>query len=59
MESIVNVEYVIRTQSNFANTFGLGEVISPGVTLFRAGTYDLTREEAETLLASKRKQVVK
>ena len=52
----MNVEYVIRTQSNFANTFGLGEVISPGVTLFRAGTYDLTREEAETLLASKRKQ---
>jgi len=38
-------QYVVRTQSNFAYTYGLGEVISDGVTLFRAGNYDLSQEE--------------
>jgi hypothetical protein len=52
----MNTEYIIRTQSNFANTFGVGEVICPGVVLFRAGMYDLSRSEAEAILASKRKQ---
>jgi hypothetical protein len=42
-------EYIIRTQSNVANTFGLGEVIVPGVALFKHDetekNYDLTKDE--------------
>jgi len=53
----VKQEFILRTQSNFANTYGVGEVVSPGTVLFRAGTYDLSRSEAEALLASKRKAV--
>ena len=48
-------EFILRTQSNHANSYGVGEVVSPGVVLFRAGTYDLSRSEAEAILASKRK----
>lgn len=53
----VNPEYILRTQSNFANTYGVGEVVLPGITLFRAGEYDITRAEAEALLAHKQKAV--
>ena len=54
----MNPEFVIRTQSNFANNYGVGEVVSPGVVLFRAGTefareYDITLAEAKALLARK------
>ena len=61
MESIVKetqnlkTEFLLRTQSNFANHYGVGEVVSPGVVLFRAGTYDLSRSEAEAILNIKRK----
>jgi hypothetical protein len=44
-------QYVVRTQSTFANTYGLGEVISEGVTLFRAGNYDLSWEELQSKMA--------
>lgn len=37
-------EYIIRVQG-VAYTYGLGEVVSPGVALFKAGHYDLTREQ--------------
>lgn len=53
----MNPEYILRTQSNFANTYGVGEVVLPGITLFRAGEYDITRAEAEALLAHKQKAV--
>lgn len=43
-------QYVVRKQSNFAHTYGLGEVVSEGVTLFRSGNYDLTQEELEVAL---------
>jgi hypothetical protein len=48
-------QYSLRTQSNFANHFGVGEEVVPGVTLFRVDHYDLSRSEAEALLASKTK----
>ncbi len=40
-------EYIIRTQSDVANTYGLGEVVAPGVALFSANPkhYGLTKEE--------------
>ena len=50
-------KFTIRTQSNFAGMFGLGEKIAEGVYLFRAGEYDITRAEAEALLAHKQKAV--
>ncbi len=39
-------EYVIRKQGN-AYTYGLGEVISEGVALYKDGHYNLTQEELE------------
>jgi hypothetical protein len=49
----VNPEFVIRTQSNFANTYGLGEKVAENVYLFRANEYDLSLTEAKNLLARK------
>jgi len=50
-------QFIIRTQSNAANTYGLGEKVAENAYLFRAGEYDLTRAEAEALLARKQKVV--
>ena len=51
MESLVSEqkEFIIRTQG-VAYTYGLGEVVSPGVALFKAGHYDLTRQQLNTEL---------
>lgn len=49
-------QFVLRTQSNFAGMYGVGETILPGITLFRDGNYDLDRESAERILALKKKQ---
>ena len=38
-------EYVVRVQGNSAWTFGLGEIVSPGVAFFKVGHYDLSKEE--------------
>ena len=38
-------QYVVRKQSNFAHTYGLGEEVVPRVTLFRDGNFDLSLEE--------------
>ena len=46
-------EYLIRTQSDFANNYSVGEVVVPGVTLFRANEYNLSLAEAKSLLARK------
>jgi len=46
-------EYVIRTQSNWANTYGLGEKVAENVYLFRANEINLTLAEAKALLARK------
>jgi hypothetical protein len=35
------VEYIVRKEGT-AGRYGLGEVVSPGVTLFRDGFYNLT-----------------
>ena len=44
-------QYVVRKQSNFAYTYGLGEAVSEGVTLFRAGNYDLSFDDLQAKLA--------
>jgi hypothetical protein len=51
----MQTEYFIRTQSDRAHTYGVGESIIPGVALFRDGCWGLTLAEAEALLASKTK----
>ena len=44
-------QFEVRKQGN--GLFGLGEEVVPGVTLFRAGRYDLTKEElAKVVLAT-------
>ena len=48
-------EYIIRVQGNRAWTYGLGQVVSPGVTFFKDGFYDLSLEE----LSVKLKQIGK
>jgi hypothetical protein len=40
-------QFVIRKQSDFAHTYGLGEIVSDGVTLFRDGNYNLSKSEVE------------
>ena len=52
MESIgdsVEKEYVVRTEGNF-NSYGIGEVVVPGVALFRDGDYNLTKDELNAKL---------
>lgn len=41
-----STQYVVRVEGKH-NSFGLGEVVSDGVTLFRAGFYGLTKEELD------------
>jgi len=43
-------QYVLRVQGNRAHSYGLGEVVSDRVTLFRSGNYDLSWEEAQAKL---------
>lgn len=43
--------YVVRVEG-FANSYGLGEEITPGVALFRAGMYNLTKEQLESSIKS-------
>ena len=43
-------EYIVRTQSNFAYSYGLGETVGNGVAFFKAGTYDLSLEELNAKL---------
>lgn len=45
--------YVVRTYGK-ADCYGLGEAVAEGCVLFRAGNYDLTREELDHKVAAKR-----
>jgi hypothetical protein len=45
-----SVSYVVRTQGNAANQYGLGKVISDHVALFEAGNYDLTWDQLQAKL---------
>jgi imidazoleglycerol phosphate synthase glutamine amidotransferase subunit HisH len=43
-------EYVVRVQSDVANTYGIGEVVVPGVALFKDSETHLTKDELNTKL---------
>jgi hypothetical protein len=49
---MTQVELVFRQYAD--GTYGVGEVVIPGVTLFRAGNHGLTKEEAEVSLRKQR-----
>lgn len=38
-------EYVIRTQSDYANKYSLGELVVEGVAFFREDRRNLTKEQ--------------
>lgn len=48
-------EFVKRTQSDFAYTYGLGEKVIDGVYLFRSGNYNLSEDEFDQKLAKAKK----
>jgi len=43
-------EYVLRIQSDFPYTYGVGELVADRVTLFRYGNWGLSLEEAQAKL---------
>jgi hypothetical protein len=49
-DSVEAKEYIVRTQSDVANTYGLGEVVVPGVALFKSGNYGLTKDQLNAKL---------
>ncbi len=49
------MKFIIRTQSDFPHTYGVGEQVIPGVFLFRAGEYNLTKSEVQKLLFKKQR----
>jgi hypothetical protein len=51
-------EYVVRVEGT-AYQFGLGEVVSPGVAFFKAGFYNLTKQELNAKLKSLGKVVLR
>ena len=44
-------EYVVRTEG-IAYQYGLGEVVAPGVALFKAGDYNLSKEQLNKKLTA-------
>jgi len=58
-DSVEQKEYIIRTESATAYTYGLGKVVSPGVTLFERGMYGLTQDELSAKLKSLGKVVLR
>lgn len=55
----MTTQYILRRQSNWPDTYGVGEIIADNVVLFRAGHYDLSKEEAEALLRKESRGQVK
>jgi hypothetical protein len=54
-------EFVIRTQSDRAYTYGLGEVVAPGVALFSAQPlhYGLSKDELNAEVSRLQKATVR
>ena len=42
-------EYVVRVEG-IAYQYGIGEVVSPGVAFFKAGDYNLSKEQLNSRL---------
>lgn len=48
-DSVDQKEYVVRTEG-VAYQYGIGEVVVPGVAFFKAGDYDLTKDQLNAKL---------
>ncbi len=46
-------QFILRTHSDVANTYGVGEMVAERVYPFRANEINLTLSEAKALLARK------
>ena len=46
-------QFILRTQSDWANLYSVGEKVAERIYLFRAGDTNLTLSEAKALLARK------
>ena len=51
-------DYVVRVEG-IAYQFGLGEVVIPGVALFKAGDYNLSKQELNAKLRALGKVVLR
>ena len=49
-DSVDQKEYVVRTNSDVAYTYGIGEVVVPGVALFKSTETHLTKVELNAKL---------
>lgn len=43
-DSVETKEYVVRVEGHF-DSYGIGEVVVPGVAFFKAGDYNLSKEQ--------------
>jgi hypothetical protein len=48
-DSVETKEYVVRTEGHF-DSYGIGEVIVPGVAFFKAGDYNLSKDQLNAKL---------
>lgn len=58
-DSVETKEYIVRVQSDVAYTYGLGEVVVPGVALFKAGDYNLSMNQLNAKLKALGKVVLR
>lgn len=47
-------DFVVRTQSDYANKYSLGELVIPGVALFRADRINLTKPQLDRAVTNVR-----
>lgn len=45
-------EHRIRKQSDFSNTYGLGEAVAPGILFFKKGSYGMTKVELDRTIGN-------
>ena len=51
-------EYVVRVEGT-AHRYGIGEVVSPGVAFFKAGDYNLSKDQLNAKLKALGKAVLR
>ena len=57
-DSVEQKEYVIRTEGT-PYSYGIGELVVPGVAFFKAGFYNLSKTELNAKLKSLGKVVIR
>ena len=57
-DSVDQKEYVVRVEGT-AYRYGIGEVVSPGVAFFKAGDYNLSKDQLNAKLKALGKAVLR